>query len=67
MQLHVNEITSESKSIINRKLLFIIVFYVEMLINSQELELYSRTNELLRVQSNIMNIEIFSMKSYLGL
>lgn len=67
MQLHVNEITSESKSIINRKLLFIIVFYVEMLINSQELELYSRTNELLRVQANILNIEIFSMKSYLGL
>lgn len=67
MLLHVNEITSESKSIINRKLLFIIVFYVEMLINSQELELYSRTNELLRVQANILNIEIFSMKSYLGL
>lgn len=43
------------------------MFYVEMLINSQELELYSRTNELVRVQANILNIEILSMKSYLGL
>lgn len=38
-----------------------------MLIHSQELELYSRSNELLRVQANILNIEIFSMKSFLGL